>query len=291
MTGPVRRLTEAAAQVGEAPLWLPDRKVWLWLDLFAREVHQYDPATGQDRVIAGGFAENLACVVRLPGDAVLVVSVTGFHRLSLADGAVATVACPVALPEGTIFNDGKADRSGALWVGSSDQAESAPIGALWRIAGGVAHEMGRGFIVSNGPAFSPGGDAAYFADTFTRRVLRFALDRAGNVTGQSVFATIPEAAGYPDGMTVDAEGTLYIGHWEGARISRWRPDGTALADIAIPAWNVTSLSFGGAGMRDAIVTSAALFPGQDPVGTAVWNGNLTGFRGGVAGLEELVCRG
>ena len=147
-------------------------------------------------------------------------------------------------------------------------------------------EVAAGFTVSNGPAFAPDGRTAYFADTFGRRLLRFDLDAKGMPMSQSVFAEIGETEGYPDGMTVDRTGTLYVGHWDGAKVSRWSPEGTRLSDLAIPARNVTSLAFGGADMRRAAVTTARLFPGQSERDDEVWNGDLVGFTSAVAGVHE-----
>lgn len=286
MSGAVTRLAEVGARVGESPLWLPEQGVWLWLDLQGRRVHLYDPRTGGARVVAEGFAEDLACLARWTEEAVLLVSVRGMHRLSLAEGTVTAIPCPIDLPEGTIFNDGKVDRQGALWLGSSDAGETAPVGRLWRIAGGSVTEVATGFVVSNGPAFAPDGRTAYFADTFGRRLLRFDLDGTGAPVAQAVFAEIGEEAGYPDGMVVDRDGTLHVGHWDGGRISRWLPDGTALPDLAIPARNVTSLAYGGDGLREVLVTTAILFPGQEPAAGEPWNGDLLGFTAAVPGLPE-----
>jgi sugar lactone lactonase YvrE len=280
----VERVAEVGTRVGESPLWLPERGIWLWLDLQGRTVFAYDRRTNENRTLAENLPEDLACLARWTPDAALLVSVTGFHRLDLTDGTVSPLPCPVPLPGGTIFNDGKVDRHGALWIGSSDRAESEPLGRLWRVSGGTATEVARGFVVSNGPAFS--ADAAYFADTFARRLLRFALDPEGRVTGQSTFATIPEEAGYPDGMTVDAAGVLHVGHWDGARITCWSPDGRALSEVPVPARNVTSLAFGGDALRDALITTAILFPGQEPEPDRPWNGDLLILRDAGPGLEE-----
>lgn len=282
----ITRLAATNARVGESPLWLPDRQFWLWLDLQGRRVHRYDPATATDTVIAQDLPEDLACLARWTPDAALLVSIHGFHRLDLATGATTPIHCPIALPEGTIFNDGKVDRHGALWLGSSDAAEAAPLGCLWRITPEAVTVVAQGFIVSNGPAFAPDGLTAYFADTFGRHLLRFTLDPTGLPTGQTTFATLTESDGYPDGMTTDCTGTLYVGHWDGARLSRWSPDGERLADIPLPALNVTSLSFGGASMRQAIVTTATLFPGQPDDATHPCNGNLLGFKSPTPGQPE-----
>lgn len=282
----VTRLAAVGARVGESPLWLPDRKLWLWLDLQGRSVHAFDPATSTDRVIAQGFAEDLACLARWKPEACLLVSTRGFHRLALDSGTATPLACPIDLPPGTIFNDGKVDRHGALWLGSSDAAEAAPLGRLWRIAGTGVTEVAAGFVVSNGPAFAPDGSCAYFADTFARRLLRFGLDLDGSPVSQSVCATLGDAEGYPDGMTTDSSGTLYVGHWDGARISRWMPTGTSLPDIMVPARNVTALAFGGDGLRRAAVTTAMLFPGQTSSEDSEWNGDLLSIEVDVPGLEE-----
>ena len=286
MSGPVERLARVGARVGESPLWLPDRKVWLWLDLQGRTVHSYDPATATDRTIASGFSEDLACLVRWNPNTALLVSVRCFHWLDLDSGTANPLPCPIKLPAGTIFNDGKVDRHGALWVGSSDAAEAAPLGRLWRIAKGRVTEVAAGFTVSNGPAFAPDGAAAYFADTFGRRLLRFALDASGNPLSQTVFATIPAKAGYPDGMTTDSAGTLYVCHWDGAQISCWSPEGLSLPSIKVPALNVTSLAFGGEAMRTAAITTASLFPGQPNDPTLDCNGDLLATLMAVEGFAE-----
>jgi xylono-1,5-lactonase len=286
MTGAVTPLAQVGARVGESPLWLPDRGVWLWLDMQGRKVHVHDPQDRTDRVIAEGFAEDLACILRWTADAALLVTVRGFHRLPLSGGPATPVACPVRLPEGTIFNDGKVDRHGALWIGSSDLAETAPIGSLWRVTAQAVSQVATGFVVSNGPAFSPAGDVAYFADTYARQVLRFALDGAGVPQGRTVFAGIAAEEGYPDGMTVDGQGTLHVGHWGGARISRWLPDGTRRPDLTVAARNVTSLAFGGPQLGTALVTTAMLFPGQPEATEGERNGDLFSFEAAVPGLEE-----
>ena len=286
----VRRLAATGARVGESPLWLPERGVWAWLDLQGREAHLFDPRTGEDRVIAGGFAEDLACLARWTPDACLLVSVTGFHRLGLDTGEAEPVPCPIRLPPDTIFNDGKVDRHGALWLGSSDRAEAKPLGRLWRLADAGPMEVERGFVVSNGPAFSPSGEAAYFADTFGRRILRFALDAKGRPSRSEVFAEVPEAMGYPDGMTVAASGDLLVAHWDGARVSRWSPGGALRGEVGLPARNVTSLSFGGGGMRDVLVTTAQLTPGQEGIPRR-FDGDLLGWSDDVAGLEDPALAG
>ena len=97
MTGAAKRLAQVGARVGESPLWLPDRKIWLWLDMQRRQVRRHDPATGEDRVIADGFAEDLACMVRWTDSSVLLGSVRGLFRLAL-NGTAQPLPCPTNCP-------------------------------------------------------------------------------------------------------------------------------------------------------------------------------------------------
>ena len=48
----------------------------------------------------------------------------------------------------------------------------------------------------------------------------------GEVRFRRVFATLGDEAGFPDGMTVDGEGYLWVAHWAGSRVSRYAPDGS-----------------------------------------------------------------
>ena len=115
--------------------------------------------------------------------------------------------------------------------------------------------------VSNGPAFSPGGDAAYFADTFGPRILRFDLDRNGAPVAQSIFATIPDDAGYPDGMTVDSAGTLHVAHWDGARISRISGEGQQPIGASEPPRQCVQTFGRAAGSHDRVAAGQENFGG------------------------------
>ena len=247
----------AAACLGEAPLWLPASGVFLWLDLHGREVHLFDPHDGNDRVIAGGYAENLACLARLTDGFVLLVTATQFLRLDPASGATTPLPAPLRPAAGTCFNDGKVAPDGAFWIGTSDIGEVDPTGSLHRVSAAGAERVDQGFVVANGPAFSPDGRTAYFADTVGGRILRFTLDSAGRVVDRDLFARVPPDTGMPDGMTTDCDGRLYSAHWQGSCISVRDPTGTMVETIELPAGNITSCAFGGEDGSLLLATSAA----------------------------------
>ena len=127
------------------------------------------------------------------------------------------------------YNDAKVDRDGRYWVGTFDLAERSPRGILYRLeADGRAVVGDSGFMVCNGPAFSPAGDRMYFSDSVGRRLLAYDLDRtSGALSMPSLLVQFGEADGMPDGLCVDSSGALYCAHYGGGRVSRFGPDGEA----------------------------------------------------------------
>ncbi len=104
-----------------------------------------------------------------------------------------------------------------------------------------------GIEVPNCTAFSPDGGTLYFTDTPTNCIRAFALDAAtGALSAERQFASVPAVDGHPDGATIDAEGGLWVAHWDGWRISRFRPDGSLDRSIRLPVPRPTCLAFGGA---------------------------------------------
>ena len=252
------------AELGESPVWLPEAGEFLWLDLLGRRVHGHDPSRRRDRIVAEGFRENLACLVRLADGCVLLTTATGFLRLDPASGSMQPAALPVIPGKGTCFNDGKVAPDGSFWLGTSDIDEIKPIGVLSRITGKGAEEVDSGFVVSNGPAFSPCGRKAYFSDSVGGRILQYSLDESGKPLERSLFATVAEEDGLPDGLTVDSGGQVFSAHWQGGRVTVYGPDGQIRRRIPVPALNVTSCAFGGRSLMELFVTSAAVDAGGDP---------------------------
>ncbi|WP_033923246.1 SMP-30/gluconolactonase/LRE family protein, partial [Sphingomonas sp. 37zxx] len=77
------------------------------------------------------------------------------------------------------------------------------------------------------------------------------------ITGLMEVLRCSDAWGKPDGMTFDADGGLWVAHWGGSRISRFDPAGKIERSIALPASQITSMTFAGASLDRMFVTSAA----------------------------------
>ena len=94
--------------------------------------------------------------------------------------------------------------------------------------------MDAGYIITNGPAFSPDGRTLYHTDTLERVIYAFDCATDGALANKRVFVRIEDGAGYPDGPTVDSEGCVWTGLFGGLeRAALFAPgrisDGSALS--------------------------------------------------------------
>jgi len=156
------------------------------------------------------------------------------------------------------LNDGKCDPAGHFLAGSMDMNETDPNGAFYSFDGKQITRLLDGITISNGLAWSPDHKIFYYIDTPTREVNAFDYDVAtGQIANPRVAIHIPESLGWPDGMTSDTDGNLWIAMWAGAQITKWNPNtGKLLEQIPLPAFQTSSCVFGGEDMNELYVTSA-----------------------------------
>ena len=157
------------------------------------------------------------------------------------------------------MNDGCCDPGGRFWAGSMSYDLVPGAGSLYRVgADGAVRRVLDGMTVVNGPAFTADGSLMYVADTYAGLIFACQLDPAGEITSQVTFAEIPESEGGPDGMTVDAQGRLWVALWDGSVVRRYRPDGSVEATIPVPARRPTSVCLGGPDGGRLFVTTARI---------------------------------
>jgi sugar lactone lactonase YvrE len=189
-----------------------------------------------------------------------------------------------------MFNDGKVDRQGRLWLCTSDVRETEPLGGIYCLGtDGTASIAERGFACGNGPAFSLDGRTFYFADTMNSRVYAYDIDPgAARLANRRLFAEFGASDGMPDGMTVDAAGGVWICHWGGGQITRHHPDGSLDLAIRLPAPLVTSCAFAGRGLETLYITTATVDMDAASLAGAPLSGSLFAVRTGHQGVVEPV---
>jgi sugar lactone lactonase YvrE len=258
----------AGARLGEGPVWDPRSSCLRWVDIQRGQVHRFDPASGADTFFEVG--EDVGAVaVRAAGG--LVLATASGLSTCLDDGGRRTSLHEVGTdPPGGRFNDGKADPWGRFWAGT--MLEEPPGGAaLYRLDPDRSlHRVLTGVTVSNGLGWSPDGRTMYYVDTHTHGVDAFDHDPStGELTGRRRLVDVDR--GWPDGMTVDAEGCLWVALWDGWGLRRHAPDGSLLTTVEVPAQRVTSCAFGGPDLSTLFVTTARAglrdFAGQPSAGS------------------------
>ncbi|MEU6687397.1 SMP-30/gluconolactonase/LRE family protein [Streptomyces sp. NPDC046832] len=259
MTVPYEVAVRAEAELGEGPTWDAAAGRLLWIDILGSRLHTYDPATG--RRTLRRTEQHIGAVKPRTGGG-LVLNLRDGVGLLDPDGTFRWLHHePVP---GRRANDAAVAPDGALWAGTMRYDEAPGGGTLSRLTGdGTAEVVLDDVAVSNGTGWSPDGRLMYYIDTPTRRVDVF--DHAdGRLCGRRTLAVIEESAGFPDGLSVDAEGCVWVALWQGSAVRRYTPDGELDRVIELPVPLVTACAFGGEGLTDLYVTTARVGLAEPP---------------------------
>jgi sugar lactone lactonase YvrE len=254
----VRVLDPAGALLGEGPLWVAAENALYWVDIKGRQLNRYDLT--DDAVTRWAMPAPLCWIIARrhePGFIAGLGKAVGVLHLSNPPVFEARLEVETDLP-GNRLNDAKADSAGDIWFGTMDDTERRPNGGLYRLAPDFSlKQEDSGYVVANGPAMSPDGVTLYHTDSAARTIYRFRRRADGGLGERAVFVRFAPEDGYPDGMSVDAQGGVWVAHWGGGRVTRFLPDGTRERAISLPVSQVTSCAFGGARLNRLFVTTAA----------------------------------
>lgn len=243
--------------VGEGALWAAAENAVYWVDILGPAINRLSLADGV--LQRWPVPEPVGFIVPRRAGGFIVGLQSGAYRLRFDPFNLHPLGGPEPHLPGNRLNDGKVDAQGRLWAGTMAMDGGDPVGTLYRVdADLVWRSQDDGYRVTNGPAFTPAQDRLYHADTFRRVVYRFDLDGAGVLSGKMQFLRFPNDWGYPDGLTIDSEGSLWVAHWGGGRLSRFDPDGALERTINLPVSQITSCAFAGARLDRLFVTSARL---------------------------------
>lgn len=248
-------LFEENFELGEGPVWHAGR-LW-WVDINVGDLHAADQAGGGRVSYAVGGP--LGAAVPTDHGRFVVALKDSLAMFDPVSGALATLASVEHAREGNRFNDGKCDPVGRFVVGSMSTNGERDTGSLYSFGtkGGLQTVFSP-VSLSNGLAWSADGSTLYYIDTLAREVVSFDYDVAtGGISNRRSVVQIPESMGMPDGMTIDAEGNLWIAFWGGAAVRCWSFAGSGwVAEVRMPCSSPTSCCFGGSDFRTLFITTA-----------------------------------
>jgi sugar lactone lactonase YvrE len=279
---------ELDMELGEGAFWDARRGSLVWVDILRGEIHE--SKTGEHRVYSVpthvGFA-----APRRDGGWVLGVR-EGFAAFDPDDGELRPIA-RIEVP-GARINDGNVDPRGRLFGGSMLDSEEPAGGRLYRLDPDLSVTVVLDPVdISNGIDWSPDGRTVYYSDSGPRReVTAFDFDAdAGAWSNRREFARLSEREGYPDGLTVDQDGGVWLAVWDGSEVRRYTPDGRLEATVSVPAPLVTSCGFGGPGLDTLYITTARTTLSPSVLTEQPLSGSLFAVTPGVSGFARRTFLG
>jgi sugar lactone lactonase YvrE len=268
------QVTGPAAHHGEGPVWSTRWGGLRWVDMLAGDVL----SLADDGTIGRRHVGEVAAALRPRSGGGAVIAIERGFALEDADGTL-TPLDPVWTDESVRMNEGGCDPDGRFYCGSMAYDQRSGAASLWRLdLDGTVHRVLDGVTISNGLEWSPDGSIAYYVDTPTHRIDVFDYSTDTGLTGRRPFVRFPED-GNPDGLTVDAEGGVWVSLFGGGAVRRYTPQGRLDAVIEIPTPQVTACTLGGPDLDRLFITTSAENRDGDPVA-----GSLFAVDVGVRGL-------
>lgn len=277
-------IAQVEAQLGEGPVWVPRENALWWVDVEGRAVFRWREGGGTTRFETPLRVSALAPALR---GGFVAATEHGFYWADPEQGSYEPIADPEHRLPDNRFNDAKVDRAGRFWAGTMHNEGQGEHGRFYRLDPDLCWaELDAGYRISNGPAFSADGATVWHTDSARRTIYVSRVTPEGGLADKRVFLRFEREQGVPDGMTVDAEGCLWVAFWGGWCIRRLSPEGDILQTIDIPAEQVTSVAFGGPALDRLFVTSARDGLGPEALAKQPLAGALFMVMVGVRGLPE-----
>lgn len=282
-------LIDSQCTLGEGATWCASSGRFYWTDIEGKRLWRYDP---RDRTsVSFAMPERLACLALCADpDFLLLGLASRLAFFDIATGAIETITeVEAGLP--TRLNDGRCDRQGRFVFGTKhdvDQAEA--IGGFYRLNGDLSLERLplADCAISNSIAFSPDGATMYYCDSPTRQIRVCDYPTFDN---DRVFVELQDAAGVPDGSTIDSDGGLWNAQWGGARVVRYGADGVETARVTVPTAQPSCVALGGAQLGTLYITSARVDLDAAALGKDTRAGGVFIATPGVRGLPEPLFQG
>ena len=235
----------ARAEHAEGPIWDAEANVLWWVDITGHRVHCFDPTSNRDCSWDTGC--DVGAVALTQAGAIVLAVPNGFATFDPVTGQ----STPLADVESTMpenrTNDAKCDSAGRLWVGTMAYDRREGHAGLYVLAPDLTViQAVAGLTIANGPTFDDTRGRMYLADTALGQVYAYQFDPAsGQIGAREVFVDLSATGSWPDGMTVDDEGCLWIAVGRDSAVHRYLPDGKLERKISLPVTNPTSVAFGG----------------------------------------------
>ncbi|MBA3576136.1 MAG: SMP-30/gluconolactonase/LRE family protein [Sphingomonas sp.] len=286
---PAECVADVKAILGEGPVWVEREQALYWLDIKGRRIFRLGETGELDQ---WDTPMRVGSIAPRQSGGFVAGTEDGFAWIDLDRDRFEIFHNPEPHLPDNRFNDGKTDPAGRFWAGTMDNREKQATGSLYRLDPNLeSRVVDKDYRVTNGPAFAPDGRRMYHNDSARQTIYMFDVGTSGELGERRVFAQFSEGDGYPDGMTVDSEGCLWVAFWDGWCLRRISPDGEVIRKLEMPVQKPTSCAFGGPGLDRLYVTSARVGLDQNALEMQPCAGGLFLLETGARGVPQMPFAG
>ncbi|MBC2606877.1 SMP-30/gluconolactonase/LRE family protein [Pelagicoccus albus] len=245
------------AELGEGVLWSESLQRLYWIDILGERVCRFDPKSGKNEAMQVGQA--VGTVAETKSGELLLGLKDGVYQFNFETGEGVKLCDPMAGDPLNRLNDGKAGPDGRFYVGCEGPENQQ---CFYRVErnGSDFSVLKKSVTCSNGLAWSGDSKTMYYIDSPERVVWAYDFDiDTGSIRNERVVVDVRGSQAVPDGMTIDAEGMLWVAFWDGGCVRRFDPQtGKALLQVDLPVSKVTSCAFGGEDLDTLYISTASV---------------------------------
>ena len=249
--------TGADYDLAEGVLWDDRSERVRWVDI--RKGRVLSGALDGDRITdiaAVELGQTVGAVALGEDGGLLIAAARGLATIS-PEGAVSFGPDLLGERRDVRFNDGSVDAQGRFVVGTLALGADTGDEVLLRISpDGRAETLRSGIRLSNGIAFSPDGGTIYHVDTLPGTISRHSYGPGAFDHDEPWVIVLEDLPAYPDGLTVDADGMLWVAQWGGASVRCHTPSGDLLDVVEVDATQASCPAFVGPDLDLLAITTA-----------------------------------
>lgn len=277
----IQTIGKRVSQWGEGPIWW--KGCLHYVDIKGKAIIRLDPETEAETV--WDFDEQVGTVVPTLEDNYVYAGDLGITRFDPGTGESRLLADPEAdMRPDNRFNDGKCDPAGRFWTGTISQVKKKGSAACYMLdAEGRLTKKIESVTNSNGLCWSADAKTMYYIDTPTQSVTAYDFDLNSGGLSNPRTCVDTAALGYsssPDGMTIDAEGKLWVAFCHGGCVVRFDPEkGQKMQQVDIPCVETTACAFGGPNLDRLFVTTGIKKDADEPEAGRVFVVDGLGVKG------------
>ncbi|MBT2771650.1 SMP-30/gluconolactonase/LRE family protein [Halomonas sp. ISL-60] len=275
--------------LGEGPQWDAKNQRLYWCDILEKQLHWLSPASGESGHFQ--FDHRVSLAAPLEEGGLLLVGEDRLSRFDPDSGKAEKLCDFEADNPVTRSNDARIDRHGSLWLSSMGKSAERNAGSLYRLHRGELSRLRTGLTIPNAICFAENGEFAWFTDTVTGVVMRWALDSDGWPQGEpQPWADFFSSLGNPDGAVMDSEGCLWLALWGAGQVVRLDHDGQIIGRVELPVSQPSCPAFAGPDLKTLYITTAQEGFSAEQLAQELTAGSLYVVETGIKGLAEPPLR-